>query len=106
MGYDVSYHPINESEIRQWYFDALKSAREGDWSVAQRLTKEYGIEDFMRKNTSILLKSRLKPRTMRAFRRVMATYLLPCRDFLENTSTRAARRLAFWRRNMANLSSI
>ena len=46
MGYDVSYHPINESEIRQWYFDALKSAREGDWSVAQRLTKEYGIEDF------------------------------------------------------------
>ena len=46
MGYDVSYHPINESEIKQWYFDALKSAREGDWSVAQRLSKEYGIEDF------------------------------------------------------------
>ena len=40
MGYDVSYHPINENEIKQWYFDALKSAREGDWSVAKMLAKE------------------------------------------------------------------
>lgn len=46
MGYDVSYHPINENEIKQWYFDALKSAQGGDWSVAQRLSKEYGMEDF------------------------------------------------------------
>jgi len=46
MGYDVSYHPINENEIKQWYFDALKSARDGDWSVAERLAKEYGMEDF------------------------------------------------------------
>ena len=27
MGYDVSYHPINESEIKQWYFDAKKRTR-------------------------------------------------------------------------------
>ena len=46
MGYDVSYHPINENEIKQWYFDALKSAREGDWSVAKMLAKEHGMEDF------------------------------------------------------------
>ena len=46
MGYDVSYHPINKNEIKQWYFDALKSAREGDWSVAEKLAKEYDIEDF------------------------------------------------------------
>ena len=46
MGYDVSYHPINENEIKQWYFDALKSAREGDWSVTKMLAKEHGMEDF------------------------------------------------------------
>nr|WP_314889256.1 hypothetical protein [uncultured Campylobacter sp.] len=46
MGYDVSYHPINENEIKQWYFDALKSAREGDWSFAKMLAKEHGMEDF------------------------------------------------------------
>ena len=39
MGYDVSYHPINENEIKQWYFDALKSARDIYWSVSHSLAK-------------------------------------------------------------------
>ncbi|MBS9773954.1 MAG: hypothetical protein KGV59_02185 [Tenacibaculum sp.] len=24
MGYDITYHPIKESEIQKWYFDALQ----------------------------------------------------------------------------------
>ncbi len=41
MGYDISYHPIKEREIQEWYFDALKNE-----NVIDEQSKKYGIEDF------------------------------------------------------------
>ncbi|MDR3300580.1 MAG: hypothetical protein LBU43_11445 [Candidatus Accumulibacter sp.] len=43
MGFDVSYHPISESEIKEWYFDALE-----DDKVIDVLAARYGIKDFYR----------------------------------------------------------
>ena len=100
MGYDVSYHPINENEIKQWYFDALKSVREGDWSVAQKLAKEYGMEDFYAQKYIDTLKIALETKDDESFSTPWR------RAILESIFTRAARRLAFWRRNTANLSGI
>ena len=41
MGFDISYHPINESEIKRWYFDVLDNT-----SLIDELGEEYNIEDF------------------------------------------------------------
>ena len=106
MGYDVSYHPINENEIKQWYFDALKSAREGDWSVAQRLAKEYAMEDFYAQKYINTLKIALETKDDESFSTGYGYILATVQGFLENTSTRAARLLVFWRGNTANLSGI
>jgi len=34
MGFDVTWHPISQAEMRQWYFDRLPEARKGDFSSA------------------------------------------------------------------------
>lgn len=41
MGFDVSYHPIKEQEIQEWYFDVLN-----DESKIDNLAKEFEIDDF------------------------------------------------------------
>ena len=43
MGFDVSYHPISEPELREWYFAALE-----DDSLVDTLAARHGIEDFYR----------------------------------------------------------
>jgi hypothetical protein len=43
MGFDVSYHPISEPELREWYFAALE-----DDSLVDALAARHGIEDFYR----------------------------------------------------------
>lgn len=43
MGFDVSYHPILESEIKEWYFDALE-----DDGVIDALAARHDIKDFYR----------------------------------------------------------
>lgn len=41
MGFDVTYHPIKEQEIQEWYFDVLN-----DESKIENLVKEFEFEDF------------------------------------------------------------
>lgn len=41
MGFDVSYHPINEDEIQSWYFDALE-----DKNIINDLAIKFNIHDF------------------------------------------------------------
>jgi len=41
MGFDISYHPIKEQEIQEWYFDNLT-----DNSNVVKLSAENGIEEF------------------------------------------------------------
>lgn len=41
MGFDISYHPIKEKEIQEWYFDVLN-----DNSKIDKLFNDFGIEEF------------------------------------------------------------
>lgn len=41
MGFDVSYHPINEDEMQHWYFDALE-----DQNIISSLAEKFDIHPF------------------------------------------------------------
>ncbi|MDR2919373.1 MAG: hypothetical protein LBV72_08430 [Tannerella sp.] len=41
MGFDISYHPIKEEEIQEWYFRALDNQ-----SHVEKLIAESGMQDF------------------------------------------------------------
>ncbi|WP_300674573.1 hypothetical protein [Soonwooa sp.] len=41
MGFDISYHPISETEIKNWYFDTLATP-----ARIPELASEYKIDDF------------------------------------------------------------
>ncbi|WP_053007580.1 hypothetical protein [Pragia fontium] len=48
MGFDVSYHPISEQEINEWYFDQIEEIKQGQDcpSTAKTLAEAHNIEDF------------------------------------------------------------
>lgn len=41
MGWDISYHPISEKQINEWYFDVLDNQE-----LIEKLSTENKIEDF------------------------------------------------------------
>ncbi|WP_158960677.1 hypothetical protein [Myroides fluvii] len=41
MGFDISYHPINEQEIQTWYFDVLE-----DESTLEKQAQAHQIDEF------------------------------------------------------------
>lgn len=41
MGFDVSFHPIRETELKEWYFDAL-----ADEAKADELGARFGLDPF------------------------------------------------------------
>ncbi len=41
MGFDITYHPIKEREIQEWYFDGLKNE-----NIVEEQAKKHKIEDF------------------------------------------------------------
>lgn len=43
MGFDVTWHPISQVEMHQWYFDRLEEARRGDYVTAMRIANQYRI---------------------------------------------------------------
>lgn len=46
MGFDVTYHPINEDEIQEWYFDRLKDVKADNLTPVLELAKSFGTDDF------------------------------------------------------------
>ena len=46
MGYDVTYHPINENEIKEWYFNRLREIGQNDFEKARQLIQKFAIKDF------------------------------------------------------------
>lgn len=46
MGFDISYHPISEEEMKKWYFNCLKDFSAGNEKGIYQLASEYEIEDF------------------------------------------------------------
>lgn len=41
MGWDISYHPIDEEQMKAWYFDVLEKK-----ALVNTLASQHGIEDF------------------------------------------------------------
>ncbi|MEP0213947.1 MAG: hypothetical protein ABJD66_12065 [Cellulophaga sp.] len=41
MGWDISYHPINEKQINSWYFDVLDNQ-----NLINTLAEEHSLDDF------------------------------------------------------------
>ena len=56
MGFDISWHPISQTEMRRWYFDRLPEVRRGDLSGLEAVLQRYqpgkakGHQDFCRKS--------------------------------------------------------
>lgn len=47
MGYDISYHPVKEEEMEEWYFNIdFTRIAEGDFSEADALARKYNLEAF------------------------------------------------------------
>lgn len=47
MGYDVSYHPISEEQIKEWYWDIdFIKILENDFSDVEEVAKKYQLDDF------------------------------------------------------------
>lgn len=46
MGFDVSFHPIGEAEIREWYFDALQKLKNGNENALADLAQSFGMDEF------------------------------------------------------------
>lgn len=46
MGYDVTYHPINEMEMKNWYFDRLQEIKDGNEGPAKEFAKSFDVHDF------------------------------------------------------------
>lgn len=46
MGFDVSYHPISEQEMNDWFFDVLSEARNENWENIEKLATQHEINPF------------------------------------------------------------
>lgn len=47
MGYDVSYHPISEDQIKEWYWDVdFIKILENDFIQVEEIAKKYQLDDF------------------------------------------------------------
>ena len=46
MGFDVSYHPISENEIDEWYFTVLADVKNGNTGTARALAQSRGMDEF------------------------------------------------------------
>ena len=45
MGFDVSYHPISENEMREWYFNRLEEVRLNDMEYIRSLTQQFNMDE-------------------------------------------------------------
>ena len=104
MGYDISYHAIGKDEISQWYFKPLKLAQRGDFEAIAKIAREAGMDEFYVENTRTASARRCSTAQV-AFLIKRTDFTSPWRRaILESIFTRAARRLAFWRRKALNLN--
>ncbi|WP_062060208.1 hypothetical protein [Aquimarina longa] len=51
MGWDISYHPISENQIKEWYFDVLDNQ-----NLIEKLTTENKIEEFYKEKYAETIK--------------------------------------------------
>jgi hypothetical protein len=70
MGYDVTYHPISEKEIEEWYFDVL-----ADNKKIEILAEEYSIDEFDINKYKDVIKTGLQVDAKEAFDNTHGFYI-------------------------------
>lgn len=76
MGFDVSYHPIKEQEIQEWYFDNLTNN-----SKVEKLSRENGIEEFYKQKYLDTLAIGLKTEPTEYFDKTHGYYIAVVQGF-------------------------
>ncbi|GAA4335511.1 hypothetical protein GCM10023149_43560 [Mucilaginibacter gynuensis] len=47
MGFDISYHPVKESDMRNWFFDLdFTAIADNDFSGIEPVVKQYQLDEF------------------------------------------------------------
>jgi hypothetical protein len=76
MGYDVTYHPISETEIKEWYFDVLEDTKKAD-----TLSKKYNIDEFYINKYKDAIKAGLQVDIKESFDKTHGFYIAAVQGF-------------------------
>jgi hypothetical protein len=77
MGYDISYHPINETEIKEWYFDVLNNPE-----LTAVIADQYQVEDFYKEKYQQVINIGLGTNPDDSFERSHGYYIAVIQGFI------------------------
>lgn len=77
MGYDISYHPIKETEIKAWYFDVLN-----DPELISGITEQHQVDDFYKEKYQQVINIGLGTKPEDSFERSHGYYIAVIQGFL------------------------
>ena len=78
MGWDISYHPIAEDQMKAWYFDVLE-----DKTLVTTLASQYGIEEFYQQKYTDTINVALETGADDIFEKTHGYYLAVIQGFFE-----------------------
>ncbi len=78
MGWDISYHPISEEQIKSWYFDVLE-----DKNAIELLSQQYSLDDFYKQKYLDTIDVALKTDAGGIFDKTHGYYIAVVQGFFE-----------------------
>jgi hypothetical protein len=82
MGYDISYHPITEAEIKQWYWELdFTKIAEKDYSAVKDLAGPYNMDEFYQEKYTDLLDTVADIKPNEAFEHTHGYYIAAIQGF-------------------------
>lgn len=75
MGFDVSYHPISEKEMNEWYFDRLVDVKNQDFRKINSLAREFAIDGFYVERYMEIIKAGLMSKENDSFEETHGFYV-------------------------------
>lgn len=78
MGWDISYHPISEKQINEWYFDVLDNQE-----LIEKLSTENKIEDFYKEKYKETINVGLETKTDDVFDKSHGYYVAVIQGFFQ-----------------------
>lgn len=81
MGFDVSYHPIGDEEIKRWYFDALERLRGGDEAPVLETARQTGMDEFYVQKYLDTVKAGLQAENAELFDKTHGLYIAVTQGF-------------------------
>ena len=78
MGWDISYHPIDEEQMKAWYFDVLEEK-----ALVNTLASQHGIEDFYQQKYIDTINVALETGSDDSFEHTHGYYMAVIQGFFE-----------------------